>query len=285
TAGKFNQTILIPQKVEFLKTGAKLIAYAWQDSAGALGSLDNFIFKGTVNSGRRDTIGPTITIRPVFDDPALNAKVSFTSSITGELPLKCEVDIADSSGIDVIGTNPDEGITMEVKGALAKKNINSQFQFSPGDYRRGVATLVFEENSLSPGSYSLSITAADLTGNVSRAAFGLTIVSGDFSLDHIFCYPNPARLGASARFFFAPTSQSVASWGHDIDVTIKIYALSGKLLRVIEHAVNGQSWDLTDQFGNRLSPNVYLYTITASSAHLQKTVRSGIQKIMIYPPR
>ena len=77
-----------------------------------------------------DTSGPRITIRPVYDNPEMaSAGASFTDKIVSLLPLKCEIDFFDESGIDASGTGPDEGLTMEIKGTLSRRNINHRFQF------------------------------------------------------------------------------------------------------------------------------------------------------------
>jgi hypothetical protein len=51
------------------------------------------------------------------------------------LPLKCEIELYDENGIDVTGTGPDEGLTMEIKGTLSRRNINHKFQFRDADFR------------------------------------------------------------------------------------------------------------------------------------------------------
>ena len=75
-----------------------------------------------------------------------------------------------------------------------------------------------------------------------------------------------------------------------VSCSIKIFTLSGKLVKVFPDAINGQPWDLTDQRGNRLPPNVYLYQVTAKMigggmTGNEKIVKSPIRKLVIHPPR
>jgi hypothetical protein len=61
--------------------------------------------------------------------------------------------------------------------------------------------------------------------------------------------------------------------------------MSGKLLRVFHNARNGEVFDLRDQSGRPLGPNVYLYQLLVEDTYQQKTAKSGIQKLMVHPPR
>jgi hypothetical protein len=66
---------------------------------------------------------------------------------------------------------------------------------------------------------------------------------------------------------------------------IKIYSLSGRLLRVIKNAGNGEIWDGRDQTGYQLPPNIYLYQVTAWYPQQDKQVQSKIEKIVMHPPK
>jgi hypothetical protein len=66
-------------------------------------------------------------------------------------------------------------------------------------------------------------------------------------------------------------------------VMIRLFTLSGRLLRVIENAKRGEVFDGRDTFGNLLSPGVYLYQISA--ADRDRLVKSKIEKLAINPPR
>lgn len=201
------------------------------------------------------------------------------------LPLKCEIELYDENGIDVTGTGPDEGLTMEIKGTLSRRNINHKFQFRDVDFRWGTAVVSFEEHSLPIGEHKLDITARDLMGNFSRRSFALVITEEqELILDQVFNYPNPMRMGKSTRFFFFPSNTAQQYNQMPVKTAIKIYTLSGKVVRVIKNARNGEVWDGRDQAGNVLSPDVYLYQVVAVSPLTQKTVKSKIKKLLIHPP-
>ena len=196
------------------------------------------------------------------------------------LPFKCDIVVFAPNGIDVTGTGPDEGLTMEIPGNLAKQNINSKFSYSGGDYRKGSATVEFSEGQLPPGAYTLSVSAQDLAGNITRRNFALEISkSQDLAITRVFNFPNPMKMGKTTAFYFDLSKMS------NVRSTIKLYTMSGKLLRVFYNARSGDVFDGRDQRGNLLGPKVYLYQLIAEDMDQQKTVKSAIQKLAVHPPR
>ena len=72
--------------------------------------------------------------------------------------------------------------------------------------------------------------------------------------------------------------------------SVMLRYLSVKLIRIYHNARNGEEWDLTDQRGHKLGPNVYLYRVSAKMLSTglsgkEKTVTSSIKKLVIHPPR
>ena len=223
----------------------------------------------------------------MYDNEQLSgSNASFTDRIISLLPMKFELDFYDESGIDAGSTGPDEGLTIEMPGNLSKRNINNKFQFKQGDYRRGTASMAFEENSLEPGRYTLNVTARDLLGNLSKTSFALEITAqNELKMGHVFNFPNPMKMGKTTRFFFYPSNTAQQYYQTSVMSAIKIYSLSGRVLRVIKNARNGEVWDGRDQAGNVLGPDIYLYQVVATSPVQQKTVKSKIKKLVINPPR
>jgi hypothetical protein len=233
-------------------------------------------------------------VRPVYtsalttSSDASSAKgASFTDKISAACPFTLEIDVSDSNGVDVVSTGPDEGLTYEITGPKNqdRKNINQQFQFISGDYRRGSAMISFDANNTWPmGTYKMMISGQDLLGNVSHRTITMEIMADqDLELYHVFNYPNPMRLGDTCRFYFDLSRATVDQNTPEVRVMIRLYTLSGRLLRVFENVKRGQVFNGRDHFGNLLSPGVYLYQISA--ADNQKMVKSKIEKLAINPPR
>jgi hypothetical protein len=205
-----------------------------------------------------------------------------TGRIRAALPFSCEVDVFDPSGIDNVGTGPDEGLTIEIPGVLSKQNINQKFRFVDGDYRKGVATIEFTEGMVRSGTYTMTISAQDLAGNVTRKEFIIDVSQNqDLSISQVFNYPNPMKMGGGTTFYFNLSKTS------GVACTIKLYTLSGKLIRVFYGAHSGEVFDGRDQIGNLLGPKTYLYQVIAedNSQSQQTIVKSGIQKLAVHPPR
>jgi hypothetical protein len=128
----------------------------------------------------------------------------------------------------------------------------------------------------------MTVSAQDLAGNVTRKDFTLEVSQNqDLSISQVFNYPNPMKMGSTTAFYFNLSKSS------GIMCTIKLYTLSGKLIRIFYGAHSGQVFDGRDQMGNLLGPQVYLYQVVAEDNFQspQKTVKSGIQKLAVHPPR
>jgi len=67
-----------------------------------------------------------------------NAAVS-NGTVTVQPPRAFTVELSDESGIDVTGIGDDDGVTVEIAGCAARRNLNNRFEFSAGDCRTGVA--------------------------------------------------------------------------------------------------------------------------------------------------
>jgi hypothetical protein len=104
----------------------------------------------------------------------------------------------------------------------------------------------------------------------------------DIKLDHVINVPNPVKMGRQTRFYY---THSNVTGDLDVNVTIRVYSLGGRLLSVLRNPKNGEPWVPRDNRGNYLTPNVYLYQVTATSSNVGKTVRSKIKKLAVLPPR
>jgi hypothetical protein len=287
--GKFEQRILVPKNVTLDHNGANLTAYAWDGPVVALGYKKDFLFHGFAQFSVTDTSGPTISVRPVYSsvstgaDASASKGASSTGGIIAPLPLTLEIMLFDSNGIDIVSTGPDEGLTFEVPGVVARKNINYKFQFSQGDFRRGEAGWTFNEGTISPGTYTMQLSAQDLLGNISKKSIAIEITAPlELALYNVFNYPNPMRMGESSRFYF-DLSKTVSD--DRVMVSIRLFTLSGRLVRVFNNVNRGEPFDGRDNFNNPLSPGVYLYQMTAVDRLQQKVVKSKIEKLAINPPR
>ncbi len=287
--GTFEQTVYMPKNLSFDKPGVLLTAYAWKDGVEdvAIGVNKKLIFHGTRidSTTGTDTIGPKISIRPVYDNANMSSvNMSLTDKIITMLPFSLQIDLFDESGIDVSGSGPDEGLIIDIPGIINRKTINNKFQFKEGDFREGAASIEIEENEIKPGTYELHVYARDLIGNIALRKFALEVTEKEeIKLGQVLNYPNPFKMGQTTRFYFYPSNTTSEILPGTIYV--KIYTLGGKLIRTFNDAKNGVVWDGRDQAGNLLSPNIYLYQVSAYNTAFQKMTKSKIKKLVIHPPR
>jgi hypothetical protein len=284
--GEFSQKVFIPRKVTFGKAGAMILAYAWQKNRQcAVGVLRGMKFDGSNINSQTNKEGPILSVSIVKDSGQWTGGGLITDKISSTLPLILEINAWDENGIDLTGIGPDEGLTVEIPGVLPRRNLNSKFIFASGEFSKGKATFGLKQGDIKIGKYDFSIQAQDLLGNGSRQVVSLEILGENvFKINQVFNYPNPVHIGSSTKFCFGFSTFSVQ------EVTIRIYTLSGKLLRVFANVKqNSVPWDLTDQRGNFLPPNVYLYRVFMKKAEdgfssRKDFEKSAIKKLVILPP-
>lgn len=298
--GKFSAKIMMPKRVPFNLPEPLLRVYAWNEEGtkSAQAIRNDFIFSGSLSSEDSDTVGPSITIRPVRLDSTgavsskWNVPVGIGDTISAALPMMLGIDLWDASGLQLTGSTPGEGLTLELEGISEQVSIGNEFSIDPeSNGTAGSVEYFIDSAGVLPGCYNVIVGAMDINGNISRKEVTLKVTQNtDFDLTNVYNYPNPAVMGRSTRFYF-DHNRMMEEIGENIDATIRVYSLSGKLLKIFRNASNGQLWDLTDQQGRKLSPNVYLYTVSATMnmntgyTEKEKKIRSDIKKLVIHPPR
>ncbi len=299
--------------VEMDTSCSKLRVYGWANSGSKTVTAvkKNLYFDGTdySNLDTTDKTGPSIVIQLAQDtslsDTALPGAIGNRVVIDGfktdsidlvAQPAQVELYFSDSSGIDIFGEAPGEGITVSIKNVRTSKNHNSDFKAIDESANKGKVTLLFTPDEFpQPGEYELTVTANDFLQNSSSERFIIEVRSLKqemYNIGDFYAYPSPAHLGESTRFYFNTPNDGVHR------MTLKIFTLSGQLVRQFNDVQPGVRWDLTDQRGNRLSPNVYLYRlyverdarVTGNSFNSngeseKEIINSSIRKMVIYPPR
>jgi hypothetical protein len=121
--------------------------------------------------------------------------------------------------------------------------------------------------SLAPGEHSVTVSAFDVFNNSSEARATFDIESSQqLSLMNIYNYPDP--FSSSTAFTFQRTA--VGGAGEPVNVKIKVFTLSGRLIKTILSYGETDTfvkipWDGLDDDGNRLANGVYLYKVIVST--------------------
>ena len=121
--------------------------------------------------------------------------------------------------------------------------------------------------SLAPGQHSVTVSAFDVFNNSTEASASFDLESSEqLSLMDVYNYPDPFR--SNTAFTFRRTA--VGGAGEPVNVKIKVFTLSGRLIKTIlaygltETFVKIE-WNGLDEDGNRLANGVYLYEVIVST--------------------
>ncbi len=242
----------------------RIVAYAQEeenpsrvtvrDAAGFVDSL--YVFADTLARGTQvDSLAPQITV-------AINGvSVDPQDDIAVTPPFALLFRVSDNySGINVSGKAGYE-IMIQLDDRSDKIwNLTSDFRLDPGSTRAGQVGFQFQD--LEVGTHSVLFSAWDNSLNRSALEVRVVVEPPQFQVLYPLNYPNPAP--GRTSFTFTLT--------HDAEVTIKIYTVAGRLVKVFQtYAMRGFNrfpeggWNCADQDGDPLANGVYLYKIIAKS--------------------
>jgi len=248
--GQFQAQFIVPKDISYGGANAKISAYVYDQTTDGAGVRDSLNIAGsdtTVN----DSSGPTIDI--IF--------TNIPGFIDGDqIPQNSEAQIiiSDSNGINITG-ELGHGITLSLNdNSSTTFDITSQFEYDLGNFQKG--KVIFSLPNLTPGANFLKIKAWDNLNNstIKKVTFQ-TAQAGEFQITELLNYPNP--FSAQTNFTYKLTEEA--------EVEIKIYTLSGKLIRTIRNASGfadynyNTIWDGKDQDGDQVASGVYIYKAVA----------------------
>jgi len=276
--GKFSARFIIPKDISYGGSRARISAYFSGNGTDGIGYVDNIKVSNT-SSTLVDKDGPAIKLY-------FQGRENFTSGdVVGE-NVTLVAELADTvSGINIAG-EIGHRITLEIdpneETCISERNqfqgissidLTDLFRFNEGDFLRGTVEfpLTFPReldiggntvSCISPDGeqkHTLVLKAWDNSNNSSTVSVEVMIVHEDgLVLRDVMNYPNP--MVNNTTFTFISNQES--------DVTIKIYTISGQLIRTLEYpsARNGFNmvkWDGLDTDGDVPANGVYLYKVIA----------------------
>ncbi|MCB5250827.1 MAG: C25 family cysteine peptidase [Candidatus Cloacimonadales bacterium] len=181
----------------------------------------------------------------------------------------------DANGIDLF----DNGITMHINGEevdskdFAISAIPGHINHIPMKYKL----------NLPKGDYTISISCTDVNGlnEVSQFTFK---VNDRFDLTRVANYPNPVQSKTIDPVNINRTRFTYTLTDDADDVKIKIYTVSGRLVKVFkdlpvsvgyhEYPRTVYGWDCSDDRGHPLANGVYFYKVIAKKGNKQ-IVKNG----------
>ena len=184
---------------------------------------------------------------------------------------QCEIRVTDENALDFSLLNitfnkvMTDGAASEHSSDLTQRYqefASTIFKGAEWEYDNtnpGEASFSFAPD-LPNGTYRLQVTAADTSENTTQIEAGFTLDETVGFQDKVFNVPNPVT-NSKTDFIYQLTQPPDK-------VTIKIYTVSGRLIRTIvdDNAKRGNNetfWDLKDETGTRCANGVYLYRVVA----------------------
>lgn len=252
--GLLNATIPIPKDVSYDSARARISTYAWNNQSDAVGFTDQLVIAGTDTTAAADAVGPVV-------DVYLENESFRSGDIVPPSPLLL-VKLGDQSGINTSSASIGHRLEALLGDNSQPIDLTDFYRSDLDTYRSGEVR--FPMKSMPEGRHTLSVKAWDIHNNSSQSeiAFEVRTVSA-VSLYNVFNLPNP--VSRSTVFTFQRSS------GEPIDVEIKIYTLTGRLIgilrtgSVVDRFVQ-VPWDGRDNNGDDVANGTYFYKVIARSS-------------------
>lgn len=269
--GEFSYTFVVPKDINYQFGQGKISYYADNGAIDANGVETGIVVGGASDNPLIDKLGPNIK-------GYLNDEKFVNGGITNEQPVLF-LKLFDSSGINTVGT----GIGHDITATLDNNNnsffiLNDFYEADANSYQSG--TVRFQMPRLEEGLHVLNIKVWDVANNSSDYKLEFRVVKDrELKLERVYNYPNPFT--SKTTFMFEHNRP-----GDNLQVTIRILSVSGKLVKSIFRTINNAGnrsfeieWDGRDEFGNQIGRGVYIYQVDVKDSNGKK--QSALQKLVI----
>jgi hypothetical protein len=265
--GRFKFSFIVPRDIDYTYGNGKISYYANNSDKDMNGYFSDIIVGGFASKPSADTSGPGIRL-------FMNDTLFKNWGITDENPTLLAL-ITDSGGINTTGSGIGHDLTayldMDRNNSIV---LNSYFENDLDNYVKG--KLFYNLTNLENGNHSLTLKAWDYYNNSSEETIHFLVeTGGKFILKNLMNYPNPF---SSDTKFTAEQNRS----DQELEVTITIYDLGGRIIRVIETNVFASGfeippipWDGSIEGGKRAGRGIYPYRITVKTKAGEKAEGSG----------
>lgn len=268
--GKFKIGFTVPKDIRYDYGKGLISLYATDYQTDANGSFDNVVVGGYDETVTPDTIGPEVYV--YIDDTLF-----VDGGITSENPYII-AKIRDKAGINTSGAGIGHDIMAVLSGATSKSyNLNNYYE-SPMEINE-FGELTYRLYNLNEGEHNLRLRVWDIFNNSTTVSINFKVVkSNNFALENLINVPNP--MSNETRIMFDHNQSG------EINVLVRIFNISGQLVRTIEDTRYGNSmridpivWNGTNDNGSPLPSGIYVYNVTISNENNEKA--SGFSKIII----
>ena len=187
--------------------------------------------------------------------------------------------VTDSSGINISNAAIGHNIVLTIDDDESNQIILNDFYYADiNTYVSG--SILYQLKDLEEGNHTLTLTIWDAYNNVTETSIDFYVTnSGNITISELYNYPNP--MNNITRFHFEHNQA-----GNEITVTIKIYDISGNVVKTIqqENTPGGftdetLTWDGRSSNGATMQSGIYPYTIEIQTQDRKKLY--GKQKILL----
>lgn len=246
--GEFQIAFVVPKDISYGTQTGRFSLYFWNEQSDGCGARDSIHVGGSSDIVDQD--GPEIKIVFSEDEDFVSGGMVY------EEPELIVLIKDDKTGINITGDIGHK--IMLTLDQQQEEDITDYFQYSEGSYLDG--KLQYPLEGISEGKHELLIKAWDNANNSASSTVVFDVVPfEELRIENVLNYPNP--LSSTTHFTF--------QLNHQADIEIKIYTVSGRLIRKIEaygeHGFNMIYWDGRDEMGDELANGVYLYKVAAKA--------------------
>jgi hypothetical protein len=264
--GRFRFSFIVPRDINYTFGSGKISYYASNNKEDMNGVFSNIIVGGFSKKMIYDTLGPVIKLY-------MNDTLFRNGGLTDSNPRLLAV-INDPNGINAAGS----GIGHDITGFLDNNPdnffiLNNYFENDFNNFMKG--RINYDLYGLTEGIHYLTVRAWDNFNNSSEKSISFRVTEQKFILRNLINYPNP----------FTNETKIILEHNrpdNELDVTIKIYNINGKMIRILQTKIipNGYTltpviWNGNDEGGQKAGRGLYPYTVTIITANGEIAVASG----------
>ena len=256
TGGEFSLSFIVPKDIAYQYGFGKISYYANNDKSDASGYSENIIVGGFSDTEIVDVSGPSIEL-------FMNNESFKSGGITDENPVLL-AHVSDSNGINTVGN----GIGHDIVAILDDDTenpfiLNDYYEADMNSYKSG--KILYPLSGISPGSHRIELKIWDVFNNSSKSFIDFIVEeSSRMTINNVINYPNPF---CDYTSFVFDHNQP----GSELDVEIKIFDISGRLVANFNERINNNGykatpiiWYGTNINGANLDGGIYIYRIRVS---------------------
>ena len=190
------------------------------------------------------------------------------------------VKLDDTSGVNMSGNGIGHDMLAVLDGNVTESIVlNQYYQTEMDSYKKGY--IKYPMRDIPEGNHRLKVKVWDVFNNSSEQEISFQVArNSKLELARVYNYPNP--FVNSTHFYFDHNENCTT-----LEVDVKIYSVSGKLVKTItkiENQIGNRSqgifWDGKDEYGSLLAKGVYVYIVYVKDQN--QNVKSKTERLVIF---